>query len=1023
MNREVFLDKPQVIILGAGKPFSGEHPSALAETPSGRRVLDWLLDAFSVLGEAEFHFVGGYRFEEVVARYPNIYFSVNPDWKHSGATGSLLSAPLDANRPAYACYADTVFSPEVVVSLSRSSADITICLDRQWRVRYEGRSAEDMARAEKAALLPGGAVALGRQVEAATADGELVGVFRFSARAVSFIKEWGADIADRDFARQNLPGLIERLVDKGLSLDVVENPGRWAELNAPQDLARFVLGTKAETLERLRPMVRYSRIGEQICFSAADWAQDPAAVIAAIREKFGTANVIVRSSALSEDSWTSSNAGGYESVLNVPAEKPGCVSEAIVRVIASYGEGSLQDQVLVQAMLEHVVLSGVAFTRTLGHGAPYYVLNYDDSSARTDTVTSGSGGQLRTLFIRRAKKDEAVRLDARIPKILRAIAELEDLVGHTSLDVEFALDGVGIVHILQLRPIAVRRGLSSVSDEHVDRALTQAASWFAGALERGSRLLGRKAIFGVMSDWNPAEIVGTKPRRLAMSLYRHLITDETWATQRAEYGYRDVRPCPLIVNFAGHPYVDIRASFNSFVPTTLDDDLASRLVDHYLSRLAEYPELHDKVEFEIAFTCLDFDFDERAKERLLPAGFGESDIAALRSALQKITRQGMADIELYYAKIAELDRRYHLLRMRPLAPLDLAYELLEDCKRFGTLPFAHLARSAFVAMSLLRSLERTGVTTPEDSNAFLASLATVTRTFEQDGARVSEGNLAYEAFVDLYGHLRPGTYEITSDAYADDPVRYLDPMIKPHHSVHHSYAWTATARQRIDAMLQRYGLECDTDVFERFVRRAIEGREYAKFMFSRNLSVALSALGKVGEIYGLDREAVSHLDISDVYKLRVGAHRTDVSAWLTDRADEGAAEHELTRAIELPSLIFSADDFNCFERPASVPNYVSQRRIASEVVVLAEGEAGTSAELGGKVVVIPRADPGYDWLFAHGIGGLITQYGGANSHMAIRAAELGLPAAIGVGESLFERLSSARLVVLDCAVRSIEIQA
>jgi phosphoenolpyruvate-protein kinase (PTS system EI component) len=32
-------------------------------------------------------------------------------------------------------------------------------------------------------------------------------------------------------------------------------------------------------------------------------------------------------------------------------------------------------------------------------------------------------------------------------------------------------------------------------------------------------------------------------------------------------------------------------------------------------------------------------------------------------------------------------------------------------------------------------------------------------------------------------------------------------------------------------------------------------------------------------------------------------------------------------------------------------------------------------------------------------------YGGANSHMAIRSAEFGLPAAIGVGESLYRNLS------------------
>ena len=57
------------------------------------------------------------------------------------------------------------------------------------------------------------------------------------------------------------------------------------------------------------------------------------------------------------------------------------------------------------------------------------------------------------------------------------------------------------------------------------------------------------------------------------------------------------------------------------------------------------------------------------------------------------------------------------------------------------------------------------------------------------------------------------------------------------------------------------------------------------------------------------------------------------------------------------------------------------------------------------------------WIFSHDILGLITQYGGANSHMAIRCAEFGLPAAIGCGERTFELMASARQVELNCADR------
>lgn len=1017
------MSKPQVIILGAGKPFSGERPSALVEAPwASRRVLDWLLDAFASLGEAEFHFVGGYRLEEVVARYPKIFFSVNPDWRISGAAGSLLSASLDAGRTAFVCYADTVFSPEVVLALNADTADIVLCIDREWRVRYEGRSAEDLARAEKIVLHPDGRIELGRDIDLGVADGELVGVFRFSARAITVLKELGQELIGGDFGRSDIPRLISLLVSNGLTVSVIENPGRWAELNAPQDLARFVLGTKAETLERLRPLVKTSRIGEQICFTNEEWCCDSAAIISAIQQKFGTNFLVVRSSAQSEDGWASSNAGGYESVLDVPAQDSARITEAVNRVIASYGRAVPQDQVLVQAMLLGVLLSGVAFTRTLTNGSPYLVINYDDSSFRTDSVTSGNGSKLRTLFVQRSCRSGLDLLDSRMVAVIDAIAELEDLVGYTSLDIEFALDRDGIVHVLQLRPIAVRFALPGVSDEHVESALAQASAWFVGARDRGSQLLGERTLFGVMSDWNPAEIVGTKPRRLALSLYRHLVTDEVWATQRAEYGYRDVRPCPLIVNFAGHPYVDIRASFNSFVPAGLDEGVANRLVEHYLLRLAQRPELHDKIEFDVAFTCLTFDFEQRAREQLSPAGFSEDEISTLGLALRKVTRHGMERLESDYELIIKLDRRRELLLQKRSAPLDLAFELLEDCRRFGTLPFAHLARNAFVAISLLRSLERVEVTTCHDTSAFLASLTSVTRAFELDGARVYAGELERDVFMARYGHLRPGTYEITSDAYADDPSRYLEPMIKGHASAGQPFTWSFETRTRIEALLRSYGLESDVDAFELFLRRAIEGREYAKFIFTRNLSAGLTALASAGANYGLDRDAISHLDIADLYKLRVGAHLADVSAWLAARAEEGAAEHEITRAIELPPLITGAGDFYCFERPASEPNFVSQGRVEGEVVVLADGQASTSVQLKGKVVAIPRADPGYDWLFAHSIGGLVTQYGGANSHMAIRAAELDLPAAIGVGEALFERLTSARLIVLDCAVHRIEIQ-
>ena len=77
----------------------------------------------------------------------------------------------------------------------------------------------------------------------------------------------------------------------------------------------------------------------------------------------------------------------------------------------------------------------------------------------------------------------------------------------------------------------------------------------------------------------------------------------------------------------------------------------------------------------------------------------------------------------------------------------------------------------------------------------------------------------------------------------------------------------------------------------------------------------------------------------------------------------------------------------------------------------------------GRILFVPSADPGFDWIFTRDIAGFVTQFGGANSHMAIRAGELGMPAVIGAGEVLFKRWQTARKLCLDCTNQKVSIIA
>ncbi len=1001
----------QVVLLGAAPAVRGNIPAALMGTGASGRVLDWLIKAFEPLDDAPIALVVGFKAEAFLTEYPQLHVVVNHEWATTGAVDSLAAVPLQAPGSTYVSYADVVFRADTVARLRDTPGDVVVAVDSQWRHRYEGRSRQAVRKAEKVEHSPDRVTNIGAGISLARASAEFAGVFRFSQSAADTVKTFLRS-SDRS-PRATIPDLLQYCIAAGLHVAPVDVGGNWAELDARQDLARFVLGTKAESLERLRTMPHGGHIGKQVTFTQLEWRTETDAIAERIINEFDNQEVIVRSSALSEDTWDESGAGRHESVLNV-APDDDQIRVAVERVLSSYDTSNDANQVLVQSMLRDVAMSGVCMTRTHALGAPYYVLNYDDATSRTDTVTAGQDA--RTVMLLRG--DHQITADPALAPVVEVMKKLEALVGHDALDIEFATTREGLVHVLQVRPIAIDHLQSTVNDDEVATAITSAQRWLDSPAST-TTLLGSDRYYSVMTDWNPAEIVGTKPRRLAFSLYRYLITDDIWAQQRAEYGYRDVRPCPLLVDIAGHPYVDVRASFNSFIPMDLSASLALRLVDHYSAALLRDPTLHDKVEFDIVFTCLTPDFDSRS-ERLRASGFTGDDINALRDALAAITNRGVKRVEhatQLMHRLKDLQAADHSVVG---APLDRALLHLERARTHGTLTFSHLARSAFVATDILRGLVAEGVLSHERHAEFLSTIETVFGRFQSDATKVRMQTLNINEFINVYGHLRPGTYDIASPTYRSRPDLYLIPAIEAADSgrtpIH--FEWTGPERHGVNSKFAACGLDFDLDTFDTFARLSIAGREEAKFVFTASLSAALEAIAEWGELLGRDRESLSHLCVSDILQCRDALGHP--SKFIDERIAEGRHASALMQAMCVPGQLHSAQQLISFEQPAAEANFITQKTAEAKVINVATDPL---ASVEGAIVLIPSADPGYDGLLARGIAGLITMFGGANSHMAVRSAETGIPAAIGVGEQRFAQLAKASVIRLECATRRIAVVA
>ncbi|MFD2642467.1 PEP/pyruvate-binding domain-containing protein [Pseudomonas japonica] len=1009
-----------VIFLGAGRPFQGDEHAALRSASGHTRVIDWLIHATDSLMSTT-HFVGGYRIESIRQRHPELRYWVNENWQATQSAYSLLQVDLSQQNNCLVSYSDVLFRRSLATALTASQADVCVAVDSHWRTRFAGRTGADLQRCEKVSLHMQSITRLGADIPLTLAAAEFVGCVHFGPRAVSFLVENQTSL-QQHFQQGNLSDLVEMLRCNGMQVEAIDVQGDWAELNEPRDLAHFVLGTKAQTLRRLRRMVRCSRIEDQVSFTVAEWQDDASKVMRDIQQHFTGQKLVIRSSALSEDGFSHSNAGAYTSLLNVDGRELPVLESAIQHVIASYPDANPQNQVLVQPMLENVIASGVAFTRSLSSGAPYYQINYDDVSGSTESITSGTSDAHKTLVMQRNADEASANIPDNLRTLLPALREIESLLGYDSLDVEFAITADAGLHILQVRPIAVDHSKWEGGDADIFTQLNNARERFEDLQAPAPFIAGRRTLFGIMPDWNPAEIIGTKPQPLAVSLYRHLIMDETWSTQRAEYGYRDVRPSPLLVSFAGHPYVDIRASFNSFIPKSLDEPLAARLTDFYLDWLERHPYLHDKVEFEVVPTCFALDFDRWRQRLAEEGGFCAAEIDQLRDGLRQISINAIQRNSSDLAQIDKLEQRFAQLRKHPMPPLEKVRALLLDCRNFGTLPFAHLARSAFVAVTLLRSAVNCGVLSEAEMEDFLNSIRTVSHMLTHDAQSCARGELSWEAFVDKYGHLRPGTYDINSPSYRADPERYLKPIVDnttTAPTVSSGRLWQL-ARPRFVAALAKQGMEYEADTLELFLKQAIEGREYAKFAFTRNLSLALDELVNWAEPLGIPREKLAYLDIETLLALR-DSHldAESLSEHLRDIGRRNRDVHRQQQTIELPPLLCSSEDLNVFLYPATQPNFVGTGRLRAVCIDLDEGDS--EQDLTGKIALIPQADPGYDWLFGRQIAGLITMYGGANSHMAIRAAEFGLPAALGVGETRYRTLTSAKVLELDAGNRIIRV--
>ncbi|MDC0481031.1 PEP-utilizing enzyme [Candidatus Pelagibacter sp.] len=768
---------------------------------------------------------------------------------------------------------------------------------------------------------------------------------------------------------------------------------------------------KANYLEFYNKQTKKKYVPKFIFFTKKDFISSNNKYLDLIKDNFKN-KIIIRSSAIDEDTKNFSNAGKYHSFSNIDPKNKSEVSLGIKKILKLFK--NMGDQVIIQEFLEKPDISGVVFTYDTNNNAPYYIINYDRSN-KTDLITSGTKNDtMETLYVYRNKFEIKSEI---FNRLIKTVKKIEKIFLNNKLDIEFSIKKKRI-YIFQIRPLTKTSGSDS---DGISVSLNNISKKIKKLKTKLPDIEGKDTIFSNMSDWNPAEMIGDKPKPLSISLYSELITNSIWAEQRNNYGYQDVKPNRLMVNLGGSPFIDLRTDLNSFLPKKINSKIKNKIVENCINLIKKKPFLHDKLEFDVIPTCFNFTIDDELKKIIKDKNEALIYKKALKNLTLNILNKNFLPYKSDLNQISKIDSILKKIKSSKLSPIQKIYFLVYYCKIYGTLPFAGIARVAFISTNILISLLKNKKISKDDYNLFYTNLNTIAKKINLDYNKFLNNKISKKKFTNKYGHLRPSSYSISSQNYKEGFNLYFSKIknnINIKNDKKNNFKLDKLKINNLNKLLKK-DLNLSAKEFFKFAKKSIEKREYAKYKFMNFVNEIFNNILVIAKEIKINRNDLEYLDINSFLDSYSNLNNQRLEKILRIKIAENKKNYKLTERIKFPDVIIKHNDCYQFKQTVNNGNYISNKKIVLKVVKY--NFKMLSKFYKNKVVLIENADPGYDFLFNFKIGGLITKYGGSNSHMSIRCLELDMPAIIGIGDKNFKKLLKSNTIELICKEKRFRI--
>ena len=468
-------------------------PISISKNINGFTPLDWITESLRKNDLFDITYAGSYHIEKVLSKFPqySLFYSKN---KHPFLIFLDVVSKIEKFDSTYFfILSDSAIRSSLINKFILNKSDVTLGVDTNlsWKDIPEYFKKSDKLYSLEDEII------LSKNALKAELIGRFTGLFTLSGKAIKTIKKQKPKHSD--FCSQ-----FNSILKSELSFNNIYIQTGWQKIYDRSQLLKFVFGTKAETLQCLSEVVKKAKILDSYYFTVKEWNNKSEFILNEIIDKYKNKKVIVRSSAIGEDSIENSQAGKYESIGNLCSVRE--IKNGIQKVISSYQTKKnerLDNQILVQEYIENANLSGVIFTRDINSFSPYITVNYDDRTGSTDSVTSGSGDCLKTTVLFKYHNKNHYKKDSFENKIFEIVKELESIVCYDALDIEFLIKGNNTFYILQVRPLVFNNNKNTFNDEDLISELDDVYNYIIDLYKKRPFIGGSTTILGNMRIGTP----------------------------------------------------------------------------------------------------------------------------------------------------------------------------------------------------------------------------------------------------------------------------------------------------------------------------------------------------------------------------------------------------------------------------------------------------------------------------------------------------------------------------------------